>query len=271
MADGEKRKLPKLSTQKSWKSFPFLKFVEKLIYCQVCLKCEEKIKSCKNYNASFVVGCSNFRKSAVSEHSRTEMHRKAEELEKIENAEKLGEKHKKKPIPAENTPVGESIRNTGKLTENQQERLEKLFHIAYHVALRGRPYTDFVHELEIQKLHKVEFFKTKSYENESACRDFINFCSTSIFEETVRKKLVNSNFISILCDGSTDSSVVEKECIYVLFVDPETFQPNISFFSLRNVPSQDVVGVFSAIKKAFSDNGLELLLEKIVFLASDGA
>ena len=199
------------------------------------------------------------------------MHRKTEELEKIENAEKLSEKYKKKAIPAENTPIRESIRNMGKLTENQQESLEKLFHIAYHVALRGRPYTDFVHELEIQKLHKVEFFKTKSYENESACRDFINFCSTSIFEETVRKKLVNSNFISILCDGSTDSSVVEKECIYVLFVDPETFQPNISFFSLRNVPSQDVVGVFSAIKKAFSDNGLELLLEKIVFLASDGA
>ena len=198
------------------------------------------------------------------------MHRKAEELVKIENAEKLGEKYKKKAIPAENTPVRESIRNMGKLTENQQESLEKLFHIAYHVALRGRPYTDFVHELEIQKLHKVEFFKIKSYENKSACRDFINFCSTSIFEETVRKKLY-SNFISILCDGSTDSSVVEKECIHVLFVDPETFQPNISFFSLRNVPSQDAVGVFDAIKKAFSDNGLEFPLEKIVFLASDGA
>ena len=162
MADGEKRKLPKLSTQKSWKSeFPFLKFVEKFMYCQVCLKCEEKIKSCKNYNASFGVACSNFRKSAVSEHSRTEMHRKAEELEKTENAEKLGEKHKKKAIPAENTPVGESIRNIGKLTENQQERLEKRFRIAYHVALRGRPYIDFVHELKIQKFHKVEFFKTK--------------------------------------------------------------------------------------------------------------
>ena len=128
---------------------------------------------------------------------------------------------------------GESIRNMGKLTEKQQESLEKLFHIAYHVALRGRPYTDFVHELKIQKLHKVEFFKTKWYENESSCRDFINLYSTSIFEETVRKKLVNPNFISILCDGSTDSSVVEKECIYVLFVDPETFQPNISFFHLE--------------------------------------
>ena len=82
------------------------------------------------------------------------MHRKTEELEKIENTEKLSEKYKKKAIPAENTPIRESIRNMGKLTENQQESLEKLFHIAYHVAVRGRPYTDFVHELEIQKLQQ---------------------------------------------------------------------------------------------------------------------
>ena len=120
MADGEKRKLPKLSTQKSWKSFPFLKFVEKLIYFQVYLKYKEKIKFSKNYNASFVVG-SNFRKSAVLGHSLMEMHRKAEELEKIENAEKLGEKYKMKAISAENTPIGESIRNMGKLTTRDTE------------------------------------------------------------------------------------------------------------------------------------------------------
>ena len=131
------------------------------------------------------------------------MHRKAEELEKIENAEKLDEKYKKKAIPAENTPIGESIRNMGKLTET------------FSYFLSYCPYTDFVHELEIQKLNQVELFKTKSYKNESACRDFINFSSTSIFKETVRKKLVNSNFLSILCDDSTDSSVVEKECIYI--------------------------------------------------------
>ena len=82
------------------------------------------------------------------------MHRKTEVLEKIENAEKLSEKYKKKAIPAENTPIRESIRNMGKFTENQQESLEKLFHIAYHVAVRGCPYTDFVHELEIQKLQQ---------------------------------------------------------------------------------------------------------------------
>ena len=65
--------------------------------------------------------------------------------------------------------------------------------------------------------------------------------------------------------------MVEKECIYVLFADPETFHLTISFFSLRNPPSQDAEGIFSAVKKAFADEGLEHPLINIVFLASDGA
>ena len=91
-----------------------------------------------------------------------------------------------------------------------------------------------------------------------------------MFNQRVKEKLQKTNFISILCDGSTDSAVVEKECIYVLFADSETFHPTISFFSLRDPPSQDAEGIFSGIKKAFTDEGLEHLLRNIVFLASDG-
>ena len=125
--------------------------------------------------------------------------------------------------------------------------------------------------LELEKLHEVKFFKTSSYENESACRDFVSLCSKTIFHKTVKDKLEQANFISILCDGSTDSAVIEKECIYVLCVDPYTFNPTLSFFSLRNVPSQDAKGVHCAIKKAFSDEGMGYLLQRTMFLASDGA
>ena len=89
-----------------------------------------------------------------------------------------------------NTPIGESLRNMVKLSEDRGVSLEKqLIHIAYHIALRGRPYTDFVNELEVQELHKVECFKSGSYKNESACREFVNFCSKSIFNQIVKEKL----------------------------------------------------------------------------------
>ena len=72
-----------------------------------------------------------------------------------------------------NTPSGESYehghKNMCRLSKDKQESLEKLFRVAYHIVLRGHPYTDFVNELEVQILHKVEFFKGVSCENESAC------------------------------------------------------------------------------------------------------
>lgn len=77
----------------------------------------------------------------------------------------------------------------------------------------------------------------------------------------MKEKIKRTNFITILCDGLTDSAVVEKESIYVLFVDPDTFYPTLSFFSLKSVPSQDAKGVYSAIKDAFKEEGLEEVLK----------
>ena len=65
--------------------------------------------------------------------------------------------------------------------------------------------------------------------------------------------------------------MIEKDCIYVHFVNYEIFLPTISFFLLRDVPSQDAEGMFNAIKKVFTLTELEFILHKIVFLASDGA
>ena len=91
-----------------------------------------------------------------------------------------------------------------------------------------------------------------------------------MFNQTVKEKLQKTNFSSILCDDTLDYTVVKREYICVLFGDPETFHMTISFFSLRDLPSQDVVGIFSPIKKAFADEEIEQLLKNIVFLTSDG-
>ena len=46
---------------------------------------------------------------------------------------------------------------------------------------------------------------------------------------------------------------------------------NVAFLSLQDLPSQDASGIYEAIKKAFTEVGLENCLDKIVFLALDGA
>ena len=96
------------------------------------------------------------------------------------------------------------------MTDAQKECFEKLFHVAYSVARRGRPHTNFMDITELEKLHNVKFFPGGSYKNESACRDFVDSYANLISNEEVKEKLLKSNFISILCDGSTDSSVIER-------------------------------------------------------------
>ena len=156
-------------------------------------------------------------------------------------------------------------------TLTQKCGLQKLFETAYLIAWKGRPYTDFKDLIELQNLHGVDFLPNNTYVNETACRDFVNFSSDAIFKMDLQDKLKSTNFVSILCDGSTDSAIVEKECIYVLYVDPESFQPTLSFLSLKSLTSQDAEGLFQAIKNALEEKGLSELWEKLVFLCSDGA
>ena len=183
----------------------------------------------------------------------------------------MGKKYVTKLTPTGPTKTGESFKKSGSMTDAQKECFEKMFHVAYSVAKRGRPYNDFMDITELEKLHNVKCFPGGSYENESACRDFVNSCPNLIYNEEVKEKLLKSNFISILCDRSTDLSVIEKECIYVQFVVPSSMKINVAFLSLEDLPCQDGSGIYEAIKKVFTEVGLETCLDKIVFSALDGA
>ena len=83
--------------------------------------------------------------------------------------------------------------------------------------------------------------------------------------------MLRVNFIAILCDGTTDTSITEQEVIYIFFIDPDTMKPTLSFFEcLRLEDSQDANSIFDAIKAALEKHNLLSLLEKLIFLPSDG-
>ena len=149
--------------------------------------------------------------------------------------------------------------------------MTKLHTIAHYSAVKGRPYLDFKDLIELEKLHGVKF-QSGAYENESVGRDFIENISELLFQRDLYEKLLRVNFIVIFCDGTTDTSITEQEVIYIFFIDPDTMKPTLSFFEcLRLEDSQDANGIFDAIKAAFEKHNLSSLLEKLIFLSSDGA
>ena len=112
--------------------------------------------------------------------------------------------------------------------DKERAGVKKLMDIAYFIALKGTPFTDFKDHIKHEKLHKVKF-DTNSYENETACREFIK---TIAFYVDVRMKLTRVNLITILIDGTTDRAVKEQEVFYVMFLDPDTYKPILAYFEV---------------------------------------
>ena len=259
------RKLPKLKTQKTWKETnQYLCFDREKMWCSVCAEYEDKIRSCKNFNMTFITGSTNFQHSAVKAHTISAMHEKAVLLRDEEKAKEKGEEFIKKLTPSAPTPIGESLKNINKLLDKDRDYLKRLFEVSYLIAIKGRPYSDFEDILSLEKLHGVKFSPSEAYEHNNACKTFIEFSSKCIFEKSTKEKITRAHFVSVLCDGSTDSAVVEKECVYVIYVDVDIFTPVCSFLSLQDPESQDAIGIKDAITK------LEAL-NHMTFLTADGA
>ena len=156
------------------------------------------------------------------------------------------------------------------MNEKDQTTVTKLHRLAYYIGLYGLPFKQFEHLVKLEKLHNVTF--TGAYENKSACRNFIIDIAGYFFQEDVKKKIEVVNFITILCDGSTDKSITEQEIIYVIYVDPDTNLPVMNFFeTAASENSQDAPDLKEAIISAFSRDGLDSALKKMVFLSTDGA
>ena len=243
----------------------------KTLICKICCSKEDKLRSMPNASTSFISGSSNYRLSALKDHHSSACQQRAICEKEHEEAVAVGKsllprKIQHRPLTSE-SPIFLGIQQ---MSEKDRETLSKLHDISFHIALQRLPFTAFQNQVALEKLHGAKF--TGAYENENACKNFIFGIAKYLFEENVKKKLHLVNFIAILCDGLTDNNVIEQEVLYVIFTDPETFKPSMTFFEVVTpADSQDAPRLKNAIFATFHKHSLESVLSKIVFLSSDGA
>ena len=138
------------------------------------------------------------------------------------------------------SPIGHGLT---KMTTCNKEVLENGFNSAYYLAKKERPYSDSPDLIELQEKNGVKF--CGSYQNEQAAANFVDNCG-EVLKESFVEDLLRANYYSILMDGSTDSSVIEQELIYVLFLNNGT--PQVKFFSIESIKSVDTEGLLSSLK-----------------------
>ena len=175
---------------------------------KLSIKWEDSITGCKNFQRLFLDGSTNYKPSAASEQKKTDQHLKS--IKSQEDYENQLARVRRKCKILQKVPEYSTLKQGfNKMSPSKRESLEKYFDIAYFLAKKGQPYSDFSELISLQKMQGVKF--SIAYNNSKACTKFISFIIKSIFEESIKSKFIRSNFIAVLCDGSTDSAVVEKE------------------------------------------------------------
>lgn len=113
------------------------------------------------------------------------------------------------------TPLGRAF-SSGQ--QEERAHVRKLLEIAYMIAKEEIPFTKYPTIMELEKRQGVSL--GSAYTTEHKCREF-----TVLIGECMRDKVLDyvrqSHYLAVLIDGSTDSTVIEKELVYVMYVGPE--------------------------------------------------
>ena len=157
--------------------------------CVVCIKYENV--------GSFVSGCNNFRKESLDKHNISKCHK-----------ENVARENAKQHKQLTDSTAGRSL-----ITLNKSifDRLSLLFRNAHMIGKLGRPYSDYVSLCQLDAAKSVDVGRT--YHTDKSCQKFI----TAIADDCREKQntvFTNAPFISIISDGSTDTSSQEAEILY---------------------------------------------------------
>ena len=167
----------------------------------VCTPCMTYFGSClKDDRASlFQTGCQNYKKESLSRHAKSQVHLKA-----VARA------------AADSVKPGSSQGDIAlkMLSKSIRTKMRMLFRNAHAIAKKGRPYTNFTWMAALDEKKGLDVGQT--YRSDKCCREFIDIIAEverGKLEEEVRR----AKFIAIMCDGSTDSAVIEEEMVFIRY------------------------------------------------------
>ena len=204
----------------------------KRIFCALCTKHKERLRGARNFSGSFVdIICETALKNDnVKKHQKSDQHARAVDIER-------------KPTVTEiyrYTPIGRALARS---SQEQTTRVCKLFEVTYMLAKEEIPFAKYPAVLELEKRHGASF--GTAYATERKCRHFTILIGESM-RDNVFASVRKSRYLAVLMDDSTDSSVVEKEMLYVMFVGPDG-KVECRFFQLKDASDATAPGLKSLL------------------------
>ncbi|KAL3063658.1 hypothetical protein OYC64_000066 [Pagothenia borchgrevinki] len=96
--------------------------------------------------------------------------------------------------------------------------MENMFHTAYYVVKKEKPFTDFLDLVQLNS--RTGSNMTNCYLSDKACLRF-TIDIYNVEREQLLSDLKNAGYISVMIDGATDTGNLENEIVYVKFFNKE--------------------------------------------------
>ena len=111
---------------------------------------------------------------------------------------------------------------------------------------------DFPELLALQEKNGIKNI-SKAYLTNNTCSEFTDYI-TEVTKDSLKTNIANTNYYTCLNDGRTNSSIIEQETVYLLFLCEGT--PTVKYFSFKLVKKGDAARIIENIETAFKRFGI---------------
>ncbi|XP_065679334.1 zinc finger protein 862-like [Hydra vulgaris] len=266
--DANKDHRRRLSTVKKWEKLLICELEYDLngdkvirLRCSLCKKFEKRISQTKLFSMTWIKpGTISIKKDSLAAHLSSAQHKEAM---RIHQQTTLGSVSLFNHV-IHNTPIGCGLR---KMAVKDADSLRKKFNIAYYLAKRERPFTDYPYLIALEKTNGVTNLGV-SYGTDRAAAIFTDYIGT-VIKNKLTECLKNCRFYCVLCDGSTYSAVSEQELIYILYLKDGSSK--VEFLSIETAENSNAVGLKKCITDAFTRVGITNSYKHLLGVNLDGA
>ena len=197
-------------------------------------------------------GCTSLRVESIKKHESSQSHKKAEKV-----------------IAAREEPEkSEAFNAVTLLNKNIEKRLGNLFLNVHAIAKNNRPFSDYLWMVELDRAKGIDVGTT--YLNEEYAKIFCKFISLDILDGLI-EEIERAKFVAVICDRSSDSSIVEQELFFIRYVTSNG-EVRVRFLGIQSVEKGNAAGIIGAMRQKVGDiMDWDNFMEKAVGLGCDGA
>lgn len=228
--------------------------------CSICSR--YAVRGTKGSGIWITFPCTRIRRESLTDHEKSHVHLTS--LKAAADAEMLFK-----------TGVGKVERSISILNNLKREAFIGALKTMYFLAENELPqttlYTKLIEHSKRMGCNYLEHLNQAGnahYTSERIVQELVQVLAAQVRSD-VLQEIQSSSYFSILCDETTDISVLNQLIIYIKYVSLTSKEPKVSFLSVCNINNGKAATITDNLLRELNANGLDL--SKLVGLGSDGA